>query len=153
MRAEAEAVVGPVALGELFEIRRAYMRYVGQGFEIVVPVEESTAEGLRRAFDGAYEQLYGRLIPGLDVEVLSWTLTLLAGREGLKTHVSSPDAMSTGCAATPGNDSRVARQDLSVGDPVVGPVAIVEDQTTTVVPAGFEARVDRYGNVILRRSP
>ena len=153
MRAEAEAVVGPVAQGELSEIRRAYMRYVGQGFEIAVPVEESTAERLRRAFDGAYEQLYGRLIPGLDVEVLSWTLTLLAGREGLKAHVSSPNAMSTGWAATAGNDSRVARQDLVVGDPVVGPVAIVEDQTTTVVPAGFEARVDRYGNVILRRSP
>ena len=55
MRAEAEAVVGPVAQGELSEIRRAYMRYVGQGFEIAVPVEDGTVEGLRSAFDAAYE--------------------------------------------------------------------------------------------------
>ena len=153
MRAEAEAVVGPVAQGELAEIRRAYMRYVGQGFEIAVHVENSTAEGLRRAFDGAYEQLYGRLIPGLDVEVLSWTLTLQAPREGAGIHASSAHAISRGSVAEAGNDFRIARQDLPVGDRVVGPIAIVEDQTTTVVPPGFEARVDEYGNVILRRSP
>ena len=153
MRAEAEAVVGPVAQGELAEIRRAYMRYVGQGFEIAVHVENSTAEGLRRAFDGAYEQLYGRLIPGLDVEVLSWTLTLQAPREGAGIHASSAHAISSGSVAEAGNDFRIARQDLPVGDRVVGPIAIVEDQTTTVVPPGFEARVDGYGNVILRRSP
>ena len=153
MRAEAEAVVGPVAQGELSEIRRAYMRYVGQGFEIAVHVEDSTAEGLRRAFDEAYEQLYGRLIPGLDVEVLSWTLTLQAPREGVGIQASSPHAMSSGSTAEAGNDSRIARKDLTVGDRVVGPVAIVEDQTTTVVPTGFEARVDGHGNVILRRSP
>ena len=153
MRAEAQAVVGPVAQGELSEIRRAYMRYVGQGFEIAVPVEHSTAKGLRRAFDAAYEQLYGRLIPGLDVEVLSWTLTLVAGREGPGTRVSPPHAMATGSTAAAGDDSRIARQDLPVGTPVIGPVAIVEDQTTTVVPAGFQAHVDLHGNVILRRTP
>ena len=153
MRAEAEAVVGPVAQGELAEIRRAYMRYVGQGFEIAVHVEDSTADGLRRAFDGAYEQLYGRLIPGLDVEVLSWTLTLQAPREGVGIHAASAHAMSSGSTAAAGNDSRIARQDLPAGDAVVGPIAIVEDQTTTVVPPGFEARVDGYGNVTLRRSP
>ncbi|MDE0440926.1 MAG: hydantoinase/oxoprolinase family protein [Gammaproteobacteria bacterium] len=153
MRAEAEAVVGPVAQGELSEIRRAYMRYVGQGFEIAVPAEVGTAEGLRSAFDAAYEQLYGRLIPGLDVEVLSWTLTLLAGSKGTRVHGSSSNARARTSTAAPGNDSRIARQDLPEGNPVVGPVAIVEDQTTTVVPAGFEARVDGYGNVILRRQP
>ena len=151
MRAEAEAVVGSVAPGRLSEIRKAYMRYVGQGFEIAVPVEDGTAASLRRAFDGAYEQLYGRLIPGLDVEVLSWTLTLVSGREG--TRVLPPHAMSTGSTAATGGDCRIARQDLHVGDPVVGPVAIVEDQTTTVVPTGFEACVDVHGNVILRRTP
>ena len=152
MRAEAQAVVGPVAQGELSEIRKAYMRYVGQGFEIAVPVEDSTAESLRCAFDGAYEQLYGRLIPGLDVEVLSWTLTLV-GRDGAAFHGSPAHAVSSGSAIAVGNDSRIARQDLPVGNPVAGPVAIVEDQTTTVVPPGFEARLDAYGNVILRRSP
>ncbi|MCY3620479.1 MAG: hydantoinase/oxoprolinase family protein [Gammaproteobacteria bacterium] len=153
MRAEAEAVVGPVAQGELAESRRAYMRYVGQGFEIGVDVDEGTADGLRQAFDTAYEQLYGRLIPGLDVEVLSWTLTLRAGRTGSVTSPSRPSGTSSGSALRTSSASRIARQDLSMGDRVVGPVAIVEDQTTTVVPQGFEARVDALGNVILRRAP
>ena len=153
MRAEAEAVVGPVAQGDLSESRRAYMRYVGQGFEIAVDVEDGTADGLRQAFDDAYKQLYGRLIPGLDVEVLSWTLTLQAGQAGADAHRSAPLAMSRGSTVTASGGTRVARDDLSVGDQVVGPIAIVEDQTTTVVPRGFEARVDRQGNVILRREP
>ena len=149
MRAEAEAVVGPVAQGELTESRRAYMRYVGQGFEIPVDVEDGTEEGLRLAFDTTYKQLYGRVIPGLDVEVLSWTLTLQAGQPAQYFEVP---ARSRGPVVAGGTD-RIARDDLSVGDRVVGPLAIVEDQTTTVVPLGFEARVDRHGNVILRREP
>jgi len=153
MRVEAEAVVGPVALGELSELRRAYMRYVGQGFEIGVDVDDSTADGLRHAFDAAYKQLYGRLIPGLDVEVLSWTLTLRAGHTGSGTYPTRVSATSRGSAVGTSSASRIAREDLSVADRVVGPVAIVEDQTTTVVPAGFVARVDAFGNVILRRSP
>ena len=153
MRAEAEAVVGPVALGELSESRRAYMRYVGQGFEIGVDVDDSTADGLRHAFDAAYEQLYGRLIPGLDVEVLSWTLTLRAGHTDSGTYSTRASATSRGSAVGTSSASRIAREDLSVDARVVGPVAIVEDQTTTVVPAGFVARVDAFGNVILRRSP
>ena len=153
MRAEAEAVVGPVAQGELSESRRAYMRYVGQGFEIAVDVEDGTADGLRQAFDAAYEQLYGRLIPGLDVEVLSWTLTLQAGQAGADAHHFAPLAMSRGSTVSASGRTRVSRDDLSVGDQVAGPLAIVEDQTTTVVPRGFEARVDQRGNVILRRAP
>ena len=153
MRAEAEAVVGPVALGELSESRRAYMRYVGQGFEIGVDVDDSTADGLRHAFDAAYEQLYGRLIPGLDLEVLSWTLTLRAGHTDSGTYSTRASATSRGSAVGTSSASRIAREDLSVDARVVGPVAIVEDQTTTVVPAGFVARVDAFGNVILRRSP
>lgn len=151
MRIEAEAVVGPVAQGGLAESRRAYMRYVGQGFEIGVDVEDGTAVGLRHAFDIAYEQLYGRLIPGLDVEVLSWTLTLQAGRTGSGTYGWLPSATSSGSTVASSSTSRIARRDLSAGDRVVGPVSIAEDQTTTVVPAGFEARVDGHGNVILRR--
>ncbi len=153
MRAEAESVVAPVAEGALSESRRAYMRYVGQGFEIAVDVQDGTAEGLRHAFDAAYEQLYGRLIPGLDVEVLSWTLTLRAEQRGTGTYGSASLPVSSGSQGT-SLPHRVARDELAEGDRIAGPVGIVEDQTTTVVPAGYSARVDAYGNVILlRREP
>jgi len=147
MRAEAQAVVEPVASGRLSESRRAYMRYLGQGFEIAVDATDATADGLRRAFDAAYEQLYGRLIPDLDVEVLSWTLTLSAGRPVVATLGVSPTPAANQVAS---GIARVARDDLAPGSELAGPVTIVEDQTTTVVPADFHASVDAHGNVILR---
>ena len=148
MRAEAHAVVDAMAGAGLTEQRRAYVRYLGQGYEIAVDVPEPpTAESMRQAFDIAYEHLYGRLIPGLDVEVLSWTLTL----RGEEPHVpvdklaaaQSSDAMS----------GRVLRAVLRPGDRLEGPSTIIEDQTSTIVPEGFAASVDDSGNIWLRRTP
>ena len=85
MREEAAAVVARGAPGaETTETVRAYMRYVGQGHEIAVEVPEGVVAGtgsaatLRAAFDDAYRAVYGRVIPGLDAEVLSWTLVVTA---------------------------------------------------------------------------
>ena len=86
MRAEAEAVVRKGAPGvPTHERAHAYMRYVGQGHEIGVELPREVVRGggeavaaLRAAFDRAYGTVYGRTIPGLDVEVLSWTLAVAA---------------------------------------------------------------------------
>ena len=150
MRAEAEAVVGPIATGELIETRSAYMRYLGQGYEIAVAAPaELSVETLRCAFDAAYENLYGRLIPGLDVEVLSWTLTLrcqaLTAAPMNANHERQRDPRLIQ------GERRVARETLADGDRVVGPTTIVEDQTAIVVSAGCDAHIDQQGNVVLRR--
>ena len=96
MREEARAVVvagagadagagdGTEDDGALAEARHAYMRYVGQGHEIVValpvrPLAADDRETLAEAFDAEYARLYGRTIPGQEREVLSWTLTVTAG--------------------------------------------------------------------------
>ena len=151
MRAEAEAVVGPIATGELIEGRSAYMRYLGQGYEIGVAVPaELSAETLRDAFDTAYASLYGRLIPGLDVEVLSWTLTLRCDAS-TSTQTTADHERSHAPQLITGED-RVARETLASGDRVRGPATIVEDQTAIVLPAEYDAHIDRRGNVVLRRS-
>src|SRR5438876_1413144 len=82
MRAEAEAIV---RRGEpkapLTETRSAFMRYRGQGHEIAVPVPacsyraEDAAE-LLAAFEAAYRRLHSRVIPGVEVQVLSWVVLL-----------------------------------------------------------------------------
>ena len=113
MRSEAVAVVASGAPGaETTERAHAYMRYVGQGHEIGVELPAAVVQGgakaaadLREAFDRGYEAVYGRTIPGLDVEVLSWTLvisapartsaptgplTARAARAALSSNVSSP---------------------------------------------------------------
>ena len=98
-----------------------------------------------RLFDAAYQGLYGRLIPGLDVEVLSWTLPCGAGAAAGRVR---------GWPA-PGGDTpagQVLRYRLAAGDRVPGPAKIVEDQTVIVVPAGQTATLDQNGNVLVRRT-
>ena len=88
MRAEAEAVVrrgAPTA--ELTEQRSSLMRYRGQGHEIAVelPVRAFTTADrttLTELFEAAYRRLYSRSIPGVDIEILSWVVSLRAPAEG-----------------------------------------------------------------------
>ena len=147
MRTEVSAVMRGIAGERTTEERRAYMRYLGQGYEVAVELPaQPTAAGLRGAFDNAYLALYGRLIPDLDVEVLSWTLTLRAPEPAMPAPVveaqAMPDATSTGGAFD--------RAALTPGQRVIGPATIVEDQTVTVVPNGFDARADSVGNIVIR---
>ena len=111
MSEEARAVVmaGASSVGrvELTETRQAYMRYVGQGHEIAVPVparqlKASDGKALAEAFDAEYARLYGRIIPAQEREVLSWTLTVTAKRP--PSAVSAEEAAdSAGAGASPGS--------------------------------------------------
>jgi N-methylhydantoinase A len=167
MEAEAYAIVEPAAAGaEFAQEREAYMRYLGQGHEITValparPLEAADVAQLQTGFDAAYTRLYGRTIPNLDVEVLSWTLTV-------KTVLAAPEraAKAAAQAAPAPRGSREVfdsateksveaavydRADLSPGTSVPGPALIVEDQTTTVVSSSFEAAVNSLGYIVLVR--
>ena len=150
MRAEAEAVVAPIASAPLEETRQAFMRYCGQGYEIAVEVPPTPDAGaLRAAFDAAYEGLYGRLIPGLDVEILSWTLTLRCAVASERA-VVPPPVRAEGDAVC--HRGRVEREAIARGDCVCGPANIAEDQTVVVVPEGCQAFVDERGNILVERS-
>ena len=164
MASEARAVVA-LAAGEaangLDEVRHLYMRYVGQGHEIAVRLPEGglgDTDLLRHAFEAAYRRLYDRAIPGQDLEVLSWTVTVSsAPPEVLPT--GAPGGDRTDAAANAplfDNGSFVEaamhrREALSAGASVPGPALIVEDQTTTVVSAAFDARVEADGSILLTR--
>lgn len=79
MRGEAEAVIRRAAAElPLRETWTADMRYRGQGHEITVAVPggDFTAAApaeLARRFAAQYQMQFGRGIPGLEVEVMSWT--------------------------------------------------------------------------------
>jgi len=186
MQAEARAVVlaGAGADAELEETRHAYMRYVGQGHEIVVPLAgrtlvDSDRETLAAAFDTEYARLFSRTLPDQEREVLSWTLTVTARRDSSITSATkdgtlpSPTAVSAGSPvlqpaggqgpAAAGRrlfDANRAdyvtatsyrRDDLVRDGAVAGPAVIVEEQTTTVVPDGFQVVVNSLGYLILQR--
>jgi N-methylhydantoinase A len=44
------------------------------------------------------------------------------------------------------------RKDLSPGASYAGPAVILQDDTTSWAPPGFQGHVDGFGNLILKRS-
>ena len=162
MRAEAEAVVRlGVPGGALDERRTGFMRYRGQGHEIAVPLDAAALDpaALRQAFEATYTQLFGRIIPDLQIEAVTWTLALsqpyaLPPANPPATPIEPAVAQRTqGIWEDSGGqaiDAPVyARASLLPGARLSGPAAIVEDGTTTIVPTGFDVRVGFGGEIII----
>ncbi len=162
MRAEAEAVVRlGVPSGVLAESRTAFMRYRGQGHEIAVPLSGSLLDpaAIRSAFDTTYARLFGRVIPRLEVEAVTWTLAL-SQPHALPSVDVAPDARPAG---TPSGRRRLvdpatgveeqasvyARTSLSPGDWFAGPAVVTEEGTSTIVPTGYTALVSASGALVI----
>jgi N-methylhydantoinase A len=168
MSTEAREIVSLGAGPEgLMEHRLAYMRYHGQGHEIVVPVPvrqltSSDAETLRQAFESEYSRLYGRSVPGQQPEVLSWTLSVTAPKpesERSHDHVidkSNVSAVGKRQLFDPETSKFLEaevynRRDLSIEFDVPGPAIVVESQTTTIVSKEYSISVNDHGHLILTR--
>ncbi len=167
MRAEAEAVVRLGAPDEpLVETRGAFMRYRGQGHEIMVSLPDRNLTGddgalLEEWFTEAYSNLFSRSIPNLGVEVLNWTLSLATDREGAefvkdKTESYGPKPEATRRLFDPASGAWIeagvyARADLPPGAEIAGPAVIVEDETTTLVTNGFGASVNALGQIVMTK--
>lgn len=165
MRAEAEAVVRMGAADTpLTETRTGFMRYRGQGHEIAVALPARTlttedAATLRAGFEAAYTALFGRVIPRLEVEAMTFALSLSAARP-LPARVpdppprDAPPAVGTRDVTDPATGATepaavFERRALSPGMALPGPALIVEDGTTTVVPRGMTARINALHQIVL----
>ena len=166
MRQEAAAVVTAATSEPLQETCRAYMRYVGQGFEIAVDVPALDGSGdirsrFAEAFEDAYRALYGRTIPGAEVEILSWTLALATrraepeqARQPVRRREAHPECRVSLFDATGGARIEAAlyrRETLAAGDWFAGPALIVENQTSTLVTGDFGGTVSDLGHLHLER--
>ncbi len=165
MRLEAEAVVLQAAPREgLVEARTAFMRYRGQGHEIAVPITAGmNAAALQEAFTAAYRGIFGRAIPGLQPEVMTWALALsrpvaAPARLGETTPHAAPlpaqhRALVDPATGLSGSAAIHVRDALAPGATLQGPALIIEDETTTVVPAGWSASINAAEQIVLEHSP
>jgi N-methylhydantoinase A len=167
MRAEAEAIVrrgAPEA--KLVEQRSAFMRYRGQGHEIAVnlPVRAFTKDDgaqLTELFEAAYRRLYARAIPGVDVEILSWVVSVSAPAEGslaspspVKRYEPKPRSRRKVFDPNTGEFLEVPiywRPELTPGARIKGPAVIAEAETSTVLSPLFDAEIDGFGYIELTR--
>lgn len=146
--------------------RVVFMRYSGQGHEIAVdlpegPFDASASARLGEAFAQRYAQLYGRNLPHVATEAVSWSVAAQAGERRVPEadRIASGPAIAARQAGTRklydferDNWTEVPcyeRAALDAEQKLTGPALVVEDETTTFVPAGFEARRSRLGSLVL----
>ncbi len=148
----------------------AYMRYVGQGWEIPVPLPDRpfTPEDsgrIRDAFRSHYAEFFGRPIDGLDsldVEIVTVSVKVQDEPPGPRRERLDPVGSREVAGATrravfdpvsgaPRESAIVARETLTPGDRVAGPAVIVERETSTIVTSTFDAVLQGDGSICLVR--
>jgi len=171
MRDAALAVVEQGSFGaKLTEKRIAYMRYVGQGHEIPVPlpVRTLTADDvatIRAAYDTEYTRFYDRPVPGSDVEIMSYAVVVASVVEDLGAAPALGAAEAFAPEVVPARHQAVRdtltgevaawavfdRSALRPGALVAGPAIVAEDETSTLVGPGWSATVNGLGYIELTR--
>ena len=167
MEKEAAAVVEAGSDGAALTVTRtAFMRYRGQGHEIEVDIPHRALDAvgvahLVAAFEADYTRLYGRIVPGVAIEVMNWSVRISTSpaappRAGDCTRLAAPRSIGarTLTLGQSGDTMQAAcyrRPDLAPGDTVRGPALIVEPQTTTFVSPHFDAAIDTADNIVMTR--
>jgi N-methylhydantoinase A len=145
----------------------ADMRYVGQAYELAVPVPAALTRedlaGVQAAFHAVHERVYGYARAGQPAEFVNFRAvhtyplprprivpparavgSVAAARVGERRAYFTP----AGFAATP-----VYRRDrLPPGATVSGPAIVEQADTTTVIPPGWTAQVEESGSLRIARS-
>ena len=165
MAAQATDVVRDAAVGGDVALARAVdARYVGQGYELTVPVpagpfDAAALARVRAAFDEIYAARYGYAQPGEPVEVVTWKLSAVGGapRVALAKAPTTPGVRADkgrrrayfpetgGWIDCPIYD----RYGLAAGAQIAGPAIVEERESTSVLPPGTLANVDDYANLIV----
>jgi N-methylhydantoinase A len=140
---------------------RLDMRFIGQAFELPVPLPDGAASmgDIDCAFVTAYERRYSYAVPA-PAEIVTFRLAAYglvtkpampraprAGSVNAARIGERPVAFHGGFAATPVYE----RELLCDGAELSGPAVIEEAGSTTIVPPGFRAAVDPQGMLVLER--
>jgi N-methylhydantoinase A len=151
---------------ELVYERCAFMRYRGQRHEIEIglPNNDIAASDIKRlteAFEIAYSKQFSRPVPGMEIEILNWSVSVATKAADIQEPIpavaqicpSPPKSRRIFCDVTHKwcDAAVVARADLRPGDRLKGPTLVREPQTTTFLAADFSAEVDARGNLIMIR--
>ncbi len=151
----------------------AYMRYVGQGWEIPValpdrPFTAADVAALRNSFRQNYARFFGRAIDGqgdgqggLEIEIVTFAVraedirpapdrhVLTLGRTEASASISRPVFDPARGRALP--TSIVDRSSLAPGARLCGPAVVVERETSTVVTSSFDVVMQDDGSLLLVR--
>ena len=170
MQREAEDVVrgGAPSDAGLAVSRIVELRYVGQGQCLRIeldegPLSQTDGSALKDRFEARYRKVFGLTIDGLDVQSVSWSVTVSAdpppnagpmpearvpardGTQGSRTIYDSGLGEFLDCPV-------YSRIEIDPGVEIAGPAIIAEDETSTFVPADFRAAINSSRYIVMERA-
>ncbi len=169
LKSTAESFVRSGSSGSIQREITAYMRYVGQGWEIPLPLTDRAfvqvdAATLRREFQAAYARFFGRAIDGLEdleIEIVTFSVKAQDIRPAPDRHKINLGRITEGNTLSrsvfdPTQDKAIAtriveRDALKPGDRLTGPAVVVERETSTVVTSPFDVVMQSDGSLLLVR--
>jgi len=155
-----------VASEDITLVRSADMRYVGQGFEIVVPIPAGKLgsdgyETMAKTFNDTYKSLFRRNLTDVPVEAITWRLTASEPppRPELRFRpiggVGYPDGVKGERPVFSPEEGRFVdhlvldRYSLEVGATVRGPAIVEERESTVVVGPDARCFIDEHLNLVM----
>ena len=165
-RARALLSAAGVALEDISMERSADMRYVGQGFEIVVPVPGGKLgpdhrERLVSTFNETYLALFRRRLKGVPVEAITWRLSASepAPRPEIRFRATNGPAHLDGVKGERPvfllEEGRFVdcpvldRYTLRQGATVKGPAIVEERESTVFVGPDASSSIDEHLNLVM----
>jgi N-methylhydantoinase A len=145
------------------------MRYLGQAHEVPVEVPAELVEAMDERvlgqlavlFNQKHRHLFGHDSLGAEIEIMTLSASAVGPRPTI--HLAEIPAGSADPAAAGKGMRKVyfeeaggyldcdtyERDRLKAGNVIVGPAVIEQMDTTTVLPPGESATVDRFGTLIV----
>jgi N-methylhydantoinase A len=143
----------------------ADMRYAGQSYEIETALEgrwiaAGDLAAVAAAFHAEHARMFGHADPSAAIQVINLRVVISGQTPKPKLR---PLEEAIGPAAPRlvvdawldrawRRTAVYHREDLRAGHRFEGPAIVAQDDTTTVVPPDFSVAVDRFGNLVMRRT-
>jgi N-methylhydantoinase A len=146
------------------------MRYVGQNFELAIPLPQGQRQGLppkgwlKSAFLEAHQRQYGHHDPAAAIEIVNVRLSARKARASAKTRTFAPPqyapAANSGgtrpvwfTADRPTATTFIDRRVLVAGTALEGPLVVTQFDATTLVPPGSRLLVAECGSLQIEVDP
>jgi N-methylhydantoinase A len=172
MEAEGQAFLAAAdVLPEHMRYRReADIRYVGQGYEIRVPLPDGQLDGgcapiITAAFEEVYRRLYERLSQSVPIEIINWRVTVSGPSPQVQLQLPRVETIAAQVAYKGkrqayfpelGGFCDVAVYDryrLAPGMHFAGPAIVEERESTVIVGPESRFRIDEQWNLVVELQP
>ena len=174
METQGTAILNQAGIGEtqIKHRRSVDMRFVGQGHQLQIELPEGTLSGestqsLESAFAEAYQKLYQRSGPPVEIEATNWRVVSSGPKPDLRLNVTNSTANSNGSkiASDAIKGSRQAyfpetdgftqtdvydRYRMNPGMNFTGPAIIEERESTFILGPNSHAHIDEHYNLVVR---